>query len=240
MENDKYQDFTTLSEPEKIKVAARWIGEADGVLLGASNGLSIAEGYHLFATNEMFLRQFADFRQKFGIRSVIEGCFYDYPTEADRTAFYCRLIKYWVTDYRPSAMMKNLLTLVGGKPYFVVTSNGDTHLELSGFDPERVFEIEGTFRNAFGEINDKTALLQQFIDLYKDKKLLIMELGIGRRNTLIKQPLMQLAARLPQSRYLTLNLAEELYIPTAIAPRSLGLSGDIAQTLQRLTDATPH
>lgn len=30
------------------------IAEADALLIGASNGLSIAEGYHIFANNAMF------------------------------------------------------------------------------------------------------------------------------------------------------------------------------------------
>lgn len=36
------------------------------------------------------------------------------------------------------------------------------------------------------------------------------------------------------SRYITLNLAPELYIPQAIASKSIGLEGDIAVTLQKL------
>ena len=36
---------------QKIK---QIISEADGVLIGASNGLSIAEGYHLFADDAWF------------------------------------------------------------------------------------------------------------------------------------------------------------------------------------------
>ena len=118
------------------------------MLIGASNGLSIAEGYHIFANNEMFRRQFGDFQQKYGIRSVIEGCFFHYPCEADRREFLHRLIQYWVTDYRPSQVMKDLLAVVGDKDYFILTSNADTHLELSGFVAEKVFEVEGTFEAA--------------------------------------------------------------------------------------------
>lgn len=137
-------------------------------------------------------------------------------------------------DFRLPAPTKDLRAIVGGKPYFIVTSNGDTHLELSGFQEDRVFEIEGTFLNAFGGVDDKTAQLHAFVRQYSDKKLVILELGIGMRNTLIKQPLMQLAAQLPTSRYITLNLERELYIPAKIAARSIGLAGDIGETLNML------
>ena len=44
---------------------------------------------------------------------------------------------------------------------------------------------------------------------------------------MIKLPLMQLAADEPHATYITLNLALELYIPDAIAHKSIGLEGDI-------------
>ena len=222
----------------EIQRAAQAIKDADALLIGASNGLSIAEGYHIFANNEMFRRQFGDIQQKYGIRSVIEGCFYHYPCEADRREFLHRLIQYWVTDYRPSQVMKDLLAVVGDKDYFILTSNADTHLELSGFAPGKVFEVEGTFEDMLHNrpMQDKSQEVNAFLNRCHGKRLVILELGIGSRNRLIKLPLMQLAAREPQSTYITLNLAQELYIPNEITHKSIGLAGDIAVTLQKLKE----
>lgn len=223
---------------DKIQQAAQAIKDADALLIGASNGLSIAEGYHIFANNEMFRRQFGDFQQKYGIRSVIEGCFFHYPCEADRREFLHRLIQYWVTDYRPSQVMKDLLAVVGDKDYFILTSNADTHLELSGFAPGKVFEVEGTFEDMLHNrpMQNKSQQANAFLNHYHSKRLVILELGIGSRNRLIKLPLMQLAARKPQSTYITLNLAQELYIPDEIAHQSIGLAGNIALTLRELRE----
>lgn len=220
----------------EIQKAAQAIRDADALLIGASNGLSIAEGYHIFANNEMFRCQFGDFQQKYGIQNVIEGCFYHYPNEKDRYKFLCRLVQYWVTDYRPSQVMKDLLAVVGNKDYFVLTSNGDTHLELSGFAPDKVFEIEGTFEDILYNrpIQDKTQDVNIFLGRYHTKRLVILELGIGSRNRLIKLPLMQLAAREPRTTYITLNLAQELYIPNEITDKSIGLAGDIAVILHEI------
>lgn len=229
------QEYIDMTE---IQRAAQAIREADALLIGASNGLSIAEGYHIFANNEMFRRQFGDFQQKYGIRSVIEGCFFHYPCEADRREFLHRLIQYWVTDYRPSQVMKDLLAVVGDKDYFILTSNADTHLELSGFVAEKVFEVEGTFEDMLHNrpMQDKSQEANAFLNRYHGKRFAILELGIGSRNRLIKLPLMQLAAREPQAVYITLNLAQELYIPNELTHKSIGLAGDIAVTLQKLKE----
>lgn len=229
------QEYIDMTE---IQRAAQAIKDADALLIGASNGLSIAEGYHIFANNEMFRRQFGDFQQKYGIRNVIEGCFFHYPCETDRREFLHRLIQYWVTDYRPSQVMKDLLAVVGDKDYFILTSNADTHLELSGFAPGKVFEVEGTFEDMLHNrpMQDKSQQANAFLNHYHSKRLAILELGIGSRNRLIKLPLMQLAAREPQAVYITLNLAQELYIPNEIAHKSIGLAGDIAVILQKLKE----
>ena len=229
------QEYIDMTE---IQRAAQAIKDADALLIGASNGLSIAEGYHIFANNEMFRRQFGDFQQKYGIRSVIEGCFYPYPNEKDRQEFLNRLVQHWVTNYRPSQVMKDLLAVAGDKDYFILTSNADTHLELSGFAPGKVFEVEGTFENIVlnTPIVDKSQQANAFLNHYHSKRLAILELGIGSRNRLIKLPLMQLAAREPQAVYITLNLAQELYIPNEIAHKSIGLAGDIAVILQKLKE----
>ena len=124
---------------------------------------------------------------------------------------------------------------------FILTSNADTHLELSGFDAERIFEIEGTFENIVMNIpvQDKSRVANAFLDRYHGKRLVILELGIGKRNRMIKLPLMQLAADEPHATYITLNLALELYIPDAIAHKSIGLEGDIAVTLGELKRLLP-
>ena len=128
---------------ELIEKACHALRQADAILIGASNGLSVAEGYYIFTDNEMFRSQFGSFRQRFGIHSVLDGCFHNYPSESDRHEFLSRLVEYWVIDYRPSQVMDNLRAIIGDKPYFILTTNGDTHLELSGFDPACVWEIEG-------------------------------------------------------------------------------------------------
>lgn len=216
--------------------AMKLIHEADYVLVSASNGLSIAEGYHIFADNDAFKRYFGEFRERYDIHSILQGIFAPLPPKA-RAAFQARLYQYMAADYRPSSPMQALRQLLRGKDYFIVTSNGDTHFQLNGFPSERLFEVEGNFftlREGDSTWEKQHEAMQSFLQRASGRKTVVLELGIGARNQLIKAPLMELVAREPKFSYITLNMPQEINIPEAIAPRSLAIVGDIAQTLQAL------
>ncbi len=220
----------------KIEKAKSLISDADALLIGASNGLSIAEGYNIFADNEMFRRDFGEFRQRFGIRNVLEGVFYQYPSALDRHEFLKKLVKIWVKDYHPSEVMMNLRKIVGDKDYFILTTNADEHLEKAGFSSEKIWEIEGTFLQLLhGRASEnKQVELNAFLSKYSNQKLVIFELGIGSKNRIIKLPLMQLTMHEPKASYITLNLPHEIFIPQEITSKSIALPGDIAETLREL------
>ena len=216
--------------------AIKALRNADAILIGASNGLSIAEGYNIFADNDMFRSQFGDYQRRFGIRCLLEGFFFNYPKQTERQEFLDRAVKYSVPDYTPTEVMKDLLRIVGDKDYFIATTNGDTHLELSGFDPAKVFEIENTFeRVAKGlPVDDKSRQLQEFLAKYSGKKIAILELGIGRNNRIIKPFLFQVAQSEPQSMFIALNMPNEIALPMQAINAPLALPGDIAITLRKL------
>lgn len=116
---------------------------ADGVLIGASNGLSIAEGYNLFANDLWFQKNMGDFQSKYGIRCIIQGMRFSYPSQEEKWTYFSRIIKEKCMQSEPSKIMKNMYQLVKEKDYFVVTTNGEDHFIPAGFAPERVFEMEG-------------------------------------------------------------------------------------------------
>lgn len=212
------------------------IESADAILIGASNGLSISEGYNIFADNEMFRRQFGDFRERYCICSVLDGVFAKHMSKEDYKQYISRLVRLWVDDYTPSAVMTDLRTIVGDKPCFVLTTNADEHLEKAGFPAENVWEIEGTFRDLInGDApKNKQAQVNEFLTRWHGRSIILLELGIGSRNRLIKLPMMQIAARELNATYITLNLPHEIYVPDEIAAKSIALPGDLAESLRLL------
>ena len=124
---------------------AAHIRSADAILIGASNGLSISEGLHIFADNAWFQEHFGDFRAKYGLRCLLDGLFCRFATPEEHWAFHGRLVRLKCIDEEPSRMMRELYALVKDKPHYVVTSNGEDHFAPAGFDPQNVFAIEGMF-----------------------------------------------------------------------------------------------
>ena len=69
------------------------------------------------------------------------------------------------------------------------------------------------------------ARFQNFLKTYHGKKLVVLELGIGWRNQLIKAPMMRLVASEPNATYVTINLGE-IYIVDNIKEKSSDWTGD--------------
>lgn len=274
---------------DEMKQIAEKIREADAILIGASNGLSITEGLHLFADNAAFEELFGDFKRKYGLRCILQGMMAQWPSYEEKWGFWARLIHHYCGQYRPTPVMQDLKAIVGDKDYFVVTSNGECHFELCGFAPEKIFEIEGNWltmqcarpchdtRYPSLDLAEKLAAAEreghvptellprcpkcggptdihmgagqrmipdtraqryykEFLEKYHGKKLVVLEMGIGWRNQLIKAPLMRLVASEPQATYVTINLGE-IYIADNILEKSFGLDGSLQEQLSLLRKA---
>lgn len=214
------------------KKAVDMINNSDALLISASNGLSISEGYHIFADNDDFKKYFGKFREEYHLKNLLQGIF-TLMDDDDRIEFNEALKKYFIDDYEGSDEFRNLKKIVGNKDYFIITSNGDKHFQLNGFDEDRIFEIEGNFfdNQEGSDLWKKQKIsFEEFIKKYENKKLLIFELGIGKFNQMIKQPLMNLVSANQNYLYITLNMESEIFIPEGIKNQSLPLKGDISNT----------
>ena len=199
-----------------IRKIAEKIKGADAILIGASNGLSITEGLHLFADDQAFEDLFGDLKEKYGLTCILHGMSAQWPAEEEKWGFWSRLIHHYCGEYKETKVMSDLKAVIGEKDYFVITSNGECHFEMCGFDPEKICEIEGTF-----------------LKKYHGKNLVILELGIRWRNQLIKAPLMRLTAKEPNAAYITINLGE-VYIAEDIKEKSFGVDGYLDETFAAL------
>ena len=128
------------AQMERLKTALR---DCDAVVIGAGSGLSTAAGFTY--TGERFEKYFSDFAQKYGIQDMYSGGFYLFPTQETFWAYWSRYI--FVNRYQeaPKPVYKDLLHLVTGKDYFVITTNVDHCFQKAGFDKKRLFYTQGDY-----------------------------------------------------------------------------------------------
>ena len=125
---------------ERLKVALQ---DCDAVVIGAGAGLSTAAGF--VYTGERFEKYFSDFAAKYGFRDMYSGGFYPFATPEEHWAYWSRYI--YINRYMdaPKPVYDDLLKLVDGKDYFVITTNVDHCFQKAGFDKKRLFYTQGDY-----------------------------------------------------------------------------------------------
>lgn len=119
------------------------LDSADAVVLGAGAGLSAAAGYTY--TGERFRKYFEDFADQYGFQDMYSGGFYPYDTLEEHWAYWSRYI--YINRYMdaPKPVYEQLLRLMEGKEYFVLTTNVDHCFQKAGFDKKRLFYTQGDY-----------------------------------------------------------------------------------------------
>lgn len=137
----KTQSFTDNAKLlEKLKNA---IEIADAIIIGAGAGLSTSAGF--VYTGERFHKYFSDFEEKYGFHDMYSGGFYPYKTPEEHWAYWSRYIKINRYENTPVPVYEELLHLVKGRDYFVLTTNVDHCFQKAGFDKKRLFYTQGDY-----------------------------------------------------------------------------------------------
>ena len=134
---------STESFSDNIKRLQDALRSADAVVIGAGAGLSAAAGFDY--GGERFHKYFADFEEKYGIRDMYSGGFYPYVSPEEYWAWWSRQILINRYDCPVGEVYKNLLSLIEGKDYFVLTTNVDHQFQRAGFDKKRLFYTQGDY-----------------------------------------------------------------------------------------------
>lgn len=134
---------STRSFCEKVEELRGLLANCDAVVIGAGAGLSASAGFDY--SGERFARHFGDFAARYGFRDMYSGGFYPYATAEEHWAYWSRYV--WLNRYEPAPkpVYDELLKLVAGKDYFVLTTNVDHCFQKSGFDKKRLFYTQGDY-----------------------------------------------------------------------------------------------
>ena len=134
---------STNNLSERIAHVGRLIADADYILIGAGAGLSAAAG--LDYAGKEFEREFQPWIDQYGITDLYSSSFYPFKTEEERWAYWAKHI--WFSRFRTGGteLYHNILQLIKGKEYFVITTNVDAQFEKSEFAKEKIFATQGDY-----------------------------------------------------------------------------------------------
>lgn len=147
----------------------------DAILIGAGAGLSSSAG--LTYSGKRFERYFSDFYQKYGISDMYSGGFYPFGTLEEYWAWWSRHIFYNRYVDAPIPVYRELLSLVEGKDYFVLTTNVDHQFQRAGFDKQRLFYTQGDYglwqcsKACHNRTYDNELLVRQMVAQQQDMKI---------------------------------------------------------------------
>lgn len=160
---------------DNIKRLKDEIDTADAVIIGAGAGLSASAGFDYGGIR--FEKHFSDFHKKYGITDMYSGGFYPYKTPEEYWAWWSRQI--YVNRYACPAgkPYRDLLNLIKGKDYFVITTNVDHQFQRAGFDKKRLFYTQGDYglwqcsKPCHNKTYDNENAVLQMIAEQKDMKI---------------------------------------------------------------------
>lgn len=128
-------------ETAKAVRIGRALAEADLIIIGASNGLDMAEGLNIFSADAHFREAYGDLAQADGIDCILQGL--ASPDAGVRRRWAERFHQREYLEYEPSSLMNTLRRLTEHADTFVVTCNIDGRFARAGFSEDRVLETEG-------------------------------------------------------------------------------------------------
>lgn len=143
MVSSQWTTTSTGDFSECVDRIADAISGADAVLVGAGAGLSTAAGFSY--AGKRFDNNFADFRDAYGITDMYSGGFYPFPDQESLWAWWSRSILLNRYDCPVGKPYLDLLHLLRGREYFVLTTNVDHQFQRAGIDRDRLFYMQGNY-----------------------------------------------------------------------------------------------
>ena len=127
----------------RILQAKQAIKQADYIIIGAGSGLSAAAG--LKYSGEKFERNYKEFIEKYHFEDLYSASFYDFSSQEEKWAFFAKMIKLNRYNEKPLKLYQKLYEIIKDKNYFVLSTNVDGQFFNSGFDKDKVFEVQGDY-----------------------------------------------------------------------------------------------
>ena len=217
----------------------RALAEADLIVIGASNGFDMAEGLNHFRADEHFWKVYGNLARIDNIGCILQGL--ASPDANVRCRWAERFHQKEYLEYEPGPLMNGLRRFTEHADTFVITCNIDGHFARAGFSENRVLETEGSIRTSIDEMRlahpDALATAQleeltRLAQVHHNGRVVILELGVGLRNGIIKRMLAQVANASEHVTYIVFNYNQAM-APDASCETIL-VEGDMAPAFEEV------
>lgn len=161
-----------LEKAPKIK---ELINNSDYVLIGAGAGLSTAAGIEYYG--KRFKENFSEYIEKYNFTDLYTSSFYNFKTEEEKWAYWAKHIYISNISMSATKLYSDILKIVKMKEYFVITTNVDDQFYKSGFNKDRIFATQGSYRYiqcskaCHNKLYDDTNLVKEMIEKTKNCKI---------------------------------------------------------------------
>ncbi len=158
-----------VQRTEKMK---KVIKDCEYLVIGGGAGLSSAAG--ITYSGKRFDDNFQDFQRKYKLKDMYTATFYPFLTEEEFWAHWARHIFVNYYNLPTTKLYEEVRKLVNKKNYFVITTNVDGQFMKSGFDENRIFEVQGTYHNiqcanaCHDALYDNEKLIREMVRTTKD------------------------------------------------------------------------
>lgn len=129
---------------EKVEKVKELIKNADYILIGAGSGLSTSAGIEY--SGKRFEDNFQDFIEKYNFTDMYTSSFYDFQTEEEKWAYWSKHMYINDIGMEATNLYRNILKFVKDKKYFVITTNIDDQFYKAGFDKDKIFATQGSYK----------------------------------------------------------------------------------------------
>lgn len=127
----------------KIKCIAKYIKNADAIVIGAGAGLSISAG--LSYSGKRFENNFSEYIKRYGMSDMYSAGFYPFESQEEKWAYWSKHIYLNRYEFPSGQVYKYLLEIIKEKKYFVITTNVDHQFIKAGFQSDNIFATQGDY-----------------------------------------------------------------------------------------------
>jgi NAD-dependent SIR2 family protein deacetylase len=131
---------TVLTKKTDVLKAA--LDKTEALIIGAGAGLSAAAGL-AYDDADTFNALFPGYHDRYGLNTISEADFYQFPTPEEQYAYWIRSIAAIRYDFPTEKPYLDLQCIIKDKKYVILTTNTDGQFFKSGFDTEKICFPQG-------------------------------------------------------------------------------------------------